>query len=194
VRKVARGFRDDPELRTKSIDHVRVTGNSATLIAHSTYEGADVRTKATFTKRPGGAWMLSKDQILDAAAPKAPLVAYESYAAALAKGSSERACALTTMRGRELLANAIAQPHGGSTCEGAIPFLAVAAGQQPEAEVIDGEEAADSAELYALQSIAHRGWAFRVITMKRENGAWRYESSRNLGIAPSVVAPHGPVT
>lgn len=194
VKEVGKGLREDPELRTRSIDDIEVRGNNATLIAHSTYRGADVRTKVSFRRSPGGAWLVDRDHELDDVAPSAPLTAYREYATAFSKGDGPEACALSTTRGKSLIAKALPQSHGDGSCEGAVPFLAVTASKLPEADVVGGEQKGDTATLFTLQSNGSGSWAFREVVMKREDGKWLFDHSRDLGIAPAQKAPSGPVT
>ncbi|MGH2960490.1 MAG: hypothetical protein ACRDKE_12850, partial [Solirubrobacterales bacterium] len=79
VKEVGKALRGDKELQTKSIDHVRVNGNRATTIAHSTYRGNDVRTKVNLKRDEDGNWIISGDRQLDEVAPSAPLTAYRDY-------------------------------------------------------------------------------------------------------------------
>jgi hypothetical protein len=194
VKDVQKGFKEDPDLRTKSIDQVRVKGDTATFIARSTYDGQDVRTKVYLKRGPEDAWILDKDAILDAAGPPGPLIAFREYSYALRKADGERVCALSTARGKELMARVVPESHGSGQCEGAVPFVAVAASKQPRPEVIGGDEESETAQLYALQSDGDGIWAFQVIGMEREDGQWLFDYSRELGRAPAPRAPSSPVT
>jgi hypothetical protein len=194
VKEVGEGLRADPDLRTKSIEIVEVKGNNATLIAHSTYQGTDVRTKVNLRRRAAdGAWMVSGDQQLDDLAPSAPLTAYRGYSKALSEGDGSRVCAMSTAAGKELIGKTLPKSHSGGTCEGAVPFLAVAASKLPRADIVGGETEGETATLYALQSNGGGGWVFREIIVKREGGKWLFDRSQDLGVAPARKAPGGPV-
>lgn len=195
VKEVGEGLREDPDLRTKSIDKVTVRGDNATLIAHSTYAGADVRTKVNLKRRSAdGPWMVARDQQLDDVAPSAPLTAYRNYTRAFSEGDGSKACALATSRGQDLIAQTLPESHSGGSCEGAVPFLAVAASKLPQPDVVGGEINGNTATLYTLQSNGSGGWAFREVTMRRQGGAWLFDRSLDLGMAPARKAPGGPVT
>lgn len=194
VKAVGKGLREDPDLRTRSIDQVKARGSSATLVAHSTYRGADVRTRVTLQKNAAGDWIVDKDHQLDDVAPSAPLTAYRAYTRAFSQGDGPKACGLSTVRGQKLIAAALPENHGGGTCEGAVPFLAVAASKLPEADVVGGEQQDDSGTLYTLQSNGSGSWVFREVVMKREAGKWFFDHSADLGIAPPPRAPSSPVT
>lgn len=195
VKEVGEGLREDTDLRTKSIDKVRVNGNKATLIAHSTYGGADVRTKVSLRRRSAdGPWLIASDQQLDDVAPSAPLTAYREYTDAFSEGDGEKACALSTSRGQGLIAKTLPESHSGGSCEGAVPFLAVAASKLPQADVVGGDTNGNSATLYTLQSNGTGGWSFREVEMKREGGSWRFDRSLDLGLAPARKTQGGPVT
>ncbi|MBI2692038.1 MAG: hypothetical protein HYX29_08870 [Solirubrobacterales bacterium] len=194
VKEVGEGFRADPDLRTKSIDKVKVKGNNATLIAHSTYLGADVRTKVSLERRAADeAWMLAGDQQLDDVAPSAPLTAYRDYSSALSDGDGTRVCALSTAAGKALIGKMLPESHSGGTCEGAVPFLAVAASKLPRTDIVGGEAKGETATLYGLQSDGSGGWVFREFVMKREGGKWLFDRSLDLGVAPARKMPGGPV-
>lgn len=194
VKAVGKGLRDDPDLRTTSIDQVKVNGLTATLVAHSTYEGADVRSKVTMQKNSAGAWIIDGDQQLDDVAPSAPLSAYRDYSKAFRQGDGTRVCALSTERGKTLLSKGLPESHGGGSCAGAVPFLAVAASKLPQADVIGGGASGDSATLLTLQAAGAASWAFREVVMKRENGKWLFDHAVDIGIAPAPRAPSSPVT
>lgn len=194
VKEVGEGLREDSDLRTKSIDKVTVKGDNATLIAHSTYDGADVRTRVNLKRRSAsGPWMVARDQQLDDVAPSAPLTAYRSYTRAFSEGDGGKACALTTSRGQALIAQTLPESHSGGSCEGAVPFLAVAASKLPRPDVIGGEMNGNTAMLYALQSSGSGGWAFREVTMRRHGEKWLFERSLDLGLAPAGSSQGGPV-
>lgn len=194
VKKVQAGFREDPDLKTKSIGKVNVRGDKATLIASSTYDGKDVRTEAFLKRKADGNWILDKDRILDPAAPEAPVAAFLDYTKALRTANGERVCALSTARGKELLTNVLPESHGNGACEGAVPFLAVAASKQPEPDVIGGDVKGDDAALYVLQSDGNGVWVLRVVGLAREDGKWLFDQSRDIGRAPAPRAPSSPVT
>lgn len=195
VKEVGEGLREDPDLRTKSIDTVKVKGDNATLIAHSTYDGADVRTKVSLKRRSAsGPWLVAGDQQLDDVAPSAPLTAYRNYTRAFSEGDGTKVCALSTSRGQDLIAQTLPESHSGGSCEGAVPFLAVAASKVPQADVVGGEMNGNTAMLYTLQSIGSGGWSFREVTMRRASGEWLFDRSLDLGLAPARKAPGGPVT
>jgi hypothetical protein len=193
VKEVGKGFREDPELRTKSIDKVRVSKGAATLIAHSTYRGVDVRTKVEMKRDPGGEWVVDRDHELDDVAPSAPLTAYREYSRAFNEGDGPKACRLSTARGQQLIAQSIPNSHGGGKCAGAVPFLAVAASKLPAADVVGGEQNGDTGTLYTLQSNGAGAWVFREVVLKLVAGAWRFDHSTDLGVAPPPRAPGGPV-
>jgi hypothetical protein len=195
VKEVGEGLREDPDLRTKSIDKVTVKGDNATLIAHSTYRGADVRAKVYLKRRSADEpWMVARDQQLDDVAPSAPLTAYRSYTRAFSEGDGTKACALATIRGQDLIAQTLPKSHSGGSCAGAVPFLAVAASKLPHADVVGGELNGNTAMLYTLQSNGSGGWVFREVTMRRVGDAWLYDRSLDLGLAPPRTTPGGPVT
>lgn len=195
VKKVGEGLRSDPDLRTKSIDKVKVRGDDATLVAHSTYLGADVRTKVEFKRRStSGPWMVAGDRQLDDVAPSAPLTAYRNYTRAFGAGDGTKACALTTSRGQALIGRALPESHSGGSCAGAIPFLAVATSKLPPPDVLGGETSGNTTALYALQSNGRGGWSFRRVTMRREGGKWLFDRSLDLGTAPARRTAAGPVT
>lgn len=194
VKEVGEGLREDPDLRTKSIDKVTVKGDNASLIAHSTYLGADVRTKVDLKRRSAdGHWMVARDQQLDDVAPSAPLAAYRNYTRAFSKGDGAKACALTTTRGQDLVAQTLPESHSGGSCEGAVPFLAVAASKLPQADVVGGEMNGNTAMLYTLQSNGSGGWAFREVTMRRNGDDWLFDRSLDLGMASAHKMPGGPI-
>lgn len=194
VKEVGEGLRADPDLRTKSIDKVKVNGNNATLIAHSTYLGADVRTGVDLKRRAADEpWMVAGDQQLDDVAPSEPLTAYREYSSALSEGDGTRVCALSTKAAQELIGKTLPESHSGGTCEGAVPFLAVAVGKLPRADIVGGETKGQTATLYALQSNGIGGWVFREIAIKREGGKWLFDRAADLGVAPARKTPGGPV-
>jgi hypothetical protein len=194
VKEVGKGLRADPELRTKSIDQVKVKGNTATLIAHSTYRGADVRTRVNLERLPGGEWKIDRDHELDEVAPSAPLTAFRAYTSAFSKGNGSKACALSTKDGQDLITKVLPQNHGGGTCAGAVPYLAVEASKLQEPDVVGGEQKGDTATLYTLQPSGEGSWVFREVVMKRQGGKWLFDHSVDLGVAPPPRAPSSPVT
>lgn len=196
VKEVGEGLREDPDLRTKSIDKVTVKGAKATLIAHSTYDGTDVRTKVYLRRRSAsGPWLVTGDQQLDDVAPSAPLTAYRNYTRAFSEGDGTKACALATARGQDLIAQTLPESHSGGSCEGAVPFLAVAASKVPQADVVGGEMEGISATLYTLQSNGSGGWSFREVVMRRQAERWLFDRSLDLGTAAAPkTTPGGPVT
>lgn len=194
VRQIKKGLASDPDLRTTMIDQVRVEGARATLVAHSIYEGKDVRNRVSLILSADGMWKIDKDVQLDDVAPTAPLAAYREYSTALRRGDGTRACALSTERGRSQTAQAFLQRKGGRSCASAVPFLAESAKKLPRPDVVGGEEQLDQAGLYALQSDGDGGWSFRIVVMQREAGKWLFDHSRDAGRASSAARPSSPVT
>jgi hypothetical protein len=194
VKAVGKRLRDDPSFQTKSIDQIKIKGDKATIVTHSTYKGRDVRTQVSMRRSAGGEWIISGDRELDEIAPAGPLAAYHRYMKEFRVGHGTEACALATKRGQRLMANTVPQSHGGGSCAGAVPFLAAATEGSPPAEVIGGTEKGDTATIYTLQSNNNGSWVSRDALMQRVDGKWLFDYAQDLGTAPAKRTQGGAVT
>jgi hypothetical protein len=193
VKEVGRGLKEDPDLRTTRITDVKVAGDTASLVAHSKYNGRDVRTKVFFKRATSGGWLLTRDQELDEVAPSAPLAAYRAYAKAFNEGDGAAVCALSTEGGQDLIIQSVPRSHGGGTCKGAVPYLAAAIRGFPDADVVGGDQQPSEATIYTLQSSGSGSWIYRIVVMKKEDGKWHFDYSKDLGVAPPKSLKGGPV-
>jgi hypothetical protein len=194
IKAVGKRLRAEPEFQTKSIDQVKVNGNKATIITHSTYRGRDARTRVSMRRSPGGDWIVDGDRELDALAPNASLNAYRVYTKAFLDGNGAKACTLSTRRGQSLIAQSVPSSHGGGSCKGAVPFLAAAEHSSPRAEVVGGEQGNHTGTIYTLQTDGSGEWTSRDVVMRLVKGKWLFDYSRTLGTAPAKKAPSSAVT
>jgi hypothetical protein len=168
---------------------VVIKGETASGILRNQQDGRVVRTKLLL-ERQGGKWIFVDDKSLDELGPPAPSVAYRAYVRAVSSADGSRACSLMTTSAQSALKDLARQSGAsGSSCAKVLPKISLQMFGLPTPQIQSGKVVGEGATLSILQGTGHGDYVLRTVLMRKVDGRWLFDRSRDAHSARAGQTP-----